>query len=147
MSSTDVRPRDSCATTLPDRTVTSLSFRNPHHAGNPNDDHPGCKERPDLDVLSKNREVGDEPINKCLHARIFLPSRIKIAYFLCNFIWGSKRGCRNPKPIAALADDAVRWVVATGDPDDEYVTACLDRHRMEGDVHNTGLKTSRCYLF
>src|SRR3974377_2033599 len=110
MSSTDVRPRDSCATTLPDRTVTSLSFRNPHHAGNPSDDHPGCKERPDLDVLSKNREVGDGPIKKSLSARIFLPSRIKIAYFLCNFIWGSKCGSRK-FAAAIIPERATVWLL------------------------------------
>jgi hypothetical protein len=37
-------------------------------------------------------------------------------------------------PKTALADDAVRWVVAAGDPDDEDIAVRPDRNRVEGDV-------------
>jgi len=57
-----------------------------------------------------------------------------------RLIFPGGRTC--PKPVAALADDPVRRVVATRDPNDEDIATCLDGYRVKGDVRNTGLKTA-----
>ena len=86
----------------------------------------------EAEVANAVRELGTsiEERSKFIDVRLVLPG---------------SRAC--PKPVAVLANDAVRRVVATGHPYDKDITACLDRHHVGGKVRYTRLKASACDLF
>src|SRR5258707_5338155 len=57
-----------------------------------------------------------------------------------RLILAGSRAC--PKPVTSLADDAVRRVVATRDPDDEDIAARSNRHWVKGDIRYSVLNTT-----